>query len=155
MILVFTLPNFAGFMTGDELGRNIRQLSGIIQYLRDQAISTKRVYRLNYNFKENEFWVTTMEITGEAKAASNPLIAKRLKLKGGISVMDMTTPAALGRTSEGETYLNFLPNGMVDPGIIHLKNREKESVYTIFIKPLTGRVKIFDHYVEQLEIPSI
>lgn len=154
-ILAFTLPNFAGLLTGDELGRNLRQLSGLIQYLRDQAISGKKIYRLNYNFKEKEFWITTFELTGETKAATNPIMARRLKLEGAIEVSDMITPAAQGRTTEGETYINFLPNGLVDPGVIHLTDRDKETTYTLIIKPLTGRVRILDRYVEQLEKPFL
>lgn len=154
-ILAFTLPNFAGLVTGDQLGRTLRQLAGLIQYLRDQSISEKKVYRLNYNFVQKEFWVTTFELTGETKPATNPFIKRRLRLEGSIEVMDINTPAALGKTKEGETYINFLPNGMVDPAVIHLTNRDLETIYTLIIKPLTGRVRILDHYVEELEKPSI
>jgi hypothetical protein len=86
-----------------------------------------------------------MEGSGEFVRISTAVLSER-HLPKGISFRDIVSPRD-GKIREGEASMNFLPSGVTEEMTIHLEGDEGE-VYTLMVMPLTGRMRIYDRYVE-------
>ena len=151
------IPRLGGLIRGGNLKSSARKLTGTITYVHDQAATIGRRYRLYYDLDTNEYWVARLEGRGSPRAASQTeagefielktVLGKRKRLLKGISFLDIIIyPEA--RVNQGYTYIEFSPKGFVEKCTIHLKN-EGEEICTLLIKSLTGRVRIYDGYVEE------
>jgi general secretion pathway protein H len=77
------------------------------------------------------------------------ILSSRVRLPGTIHFEDIVTQHG-GKVYEGETFTQFFPNGWVEETIIHLGDK-RERHYSLLVMPLTGRVRIYDRYVEFAE----
>lgn len=136
------LPRVASFGAGD-LKWTSRHFAGLIQHLAQESSKTKQVYRLYYNLENGAYWVAALKENGEFVEMTDPLVARRV-LPREISFEDVVTPQQ-GKVDRGEAFTQFFPVG-VEKSWIHLKQGERQ--WTLVINPLTGRVKIFDEYVD-------
>jgi len=139
-ILVF--PKLSAFGAGD-LKRTIRQLSGMIEHLAQEASFTKQTYRLHYDLEDMSYWADMLQDNREFGELSDSLV-KRRKLPEGIVFQDVITPRH-GKIESGKAYTVLFPMG-VEKSTIHLKKENR--IWTLVINPLTGRVKVTDRYVE-------
>jgi hypothetical protein len=58
--------------------------------------------------------------------------------------------AERGKVREGNTYVDFSPTGWAEECTIHLRKSEQE-VFTIFIKPLGGKIEVEAGYLERVK----
>lgn len=138
---MMVFPKLSSFGAGN-LKRTVRHLSGLIQYLAQESASTKQVYRLRYDLEQASYWVDAFQKNREFAAATDPLLARR-SLPEGIRFEDVVTPR--GKVNQGEAYTDIFKMG-VEKTAIHLQ--EGEKIWTLAVNPLTGRVKVYDRYVE-------
>jgi len=136
------LPRVSAFGAG-RIKRETRHLSGIITHLTQESSFTKQTFRLHYDLEARAYWVSVLQENREFAPASDPLVARRV-LPEGMRFEDVMTQRH-GKVREGEAYTEFFPMG-VEKTTIHLK--EGESIWTLAINPLTGRVKVSDRYIE-------
>lgn len=122
-----------------------RHLSRLIQHLAQESLATKKYYRLYYDFEAGAYSVKILQ-GQEFVPISGSLISGRT-LPKGLSFEDVVTYRH-GKVQDGEAYTEFFPLG-VEKTTIHL--REGEAIWTLIVNGLTGRVKIFDHYVGEIE----
>ncbi len=142
-LMVF--PKISAF--GVNSGKSAtRQLSRLIQHLAQESLATKKYYRLYYDFEEVAYSVKILQ-GREFVPISGGLITGR-KLPDGLVFEDVVT-FRHGKVQDGEAYTEFFPLG-VEKTTIHLKEGD-DKVWTLIINSLTGRVKIFDSYVEKIE----
>ncbi len=133
---------------GDDLRGASRHLIGTIRYLYNEASASKRIYRLNYDLAEKEYWVTVLDEEGKFISA-NDTLAKRTFLPKRIQFQDIYT-LHNGKVMEGVVFTQFYPEGRVDRTVIHLKESDK-NLMTLIVNPLTGKVSVHDKYVEIYE----
>jgi len=151
------IPKLEGLIGGGNLKSSARRLVGTITYVHDQAATTGRKYRLCYDLDTSEYWVARLEGRGSPRAANQTeageftelktALGKRKRLLEGIFFLDVITYPE-GKVNQGYTYTEFSPKGFIEKCTIHLQN-DAEETCTLLIKSLTGRVKIYDHYVEE------
>jgi len=150
MTALLVIPRMSAFHAG-EMKRTSRHLANLIQQLTQESSSTKERYRLYFNLDSDEYWtVLVQERIRESDRViflSEKPILKRNRLPAGISFEDVIT-AQKGKVTEGEIFSEFYPVG-IESITIHLT--EGESKWTLLANPLTGRVKMFDHYLEFIE----
>ena len=139
-LLIF--PRLSSFGAGD-LKWTSRHFAGLIQYLAEESSSTKQSYRLYFNLENGAYWAATLKENGEFAEMTDPMVARRV-LPKEISFEDVVT-AQQGKVNEGEAFMQFYPVG-VDKAWIHLKQGERR--WTLVVNPLTGRVKVFNEYVD-------
>lgn len=139
---LLVVPRVSSFGSGD-LKWTSRQFARLIQYLAQESSTTKQTYRLYYNLENGAYWVAALKENGEFVETSDPLMARRV-LPRNILFEDVIT-VQQGKVTEGEAFTQFFPVG-VEKTAIHLKQGERK--WTLVINSLTGRVKIFDEYVE-------
>jgi hypothetical protein len=73
-------------------------------------------------------------------------LGRRRNLLTGVSFEDIITPTE--KVKEGHTYTQFFPTGLVDKGIVHLRSADGAQL-TLFLRTLSGRVKIEQGYREE------
>ncbi len=146
LIMVFAVPRFGDMLGGRRLQSSANMLVGTARYLANQAAANRQLLLLNYNFKENDFWVTAYDQEGKLVEVKSNLTGRR-KLLPGVQFVDIITPHA-GKVTEGEVFTQFFPNGLVENTTIHLRNGDGEE-YTVIIHPVAGRATVYKGYVEQ------
>ncbi len=144
VLLAFLTPRFRD-LTEYQIKRNSRRLAGTIKYLFDEAAIRHSYYRLNYDLKKGEYWVTYLDENKEFKEDPS-ILSSRVRLPGSIHFEDIVTQGR-GKVYEGEAFTQFFPHGWVEETIIHLGD-ERERHYSLLVMPLTGKVRIYDRYVE-------
>ena len=147
VLLAFLTPKFRD-LTEYQIKSSSRRLAGTIKYLFDEAAIRHNYYRLNYDLKKGEYWVTYLDEAKEFKEDPS-VLSSRVRLPGNIHFEDIVTQHR-GKVYEGETFTQFFPNGWVEETIIHLGDK-RERHYSLLVMPLTGRVRIYDRYVEFAE----
>lgn len=75
------------------------------------------------------------------------MVVKPVDLKGAV-IADLFTPRLAEPLYAGQGYIYFFPLGMSEAAIVHLADRKHETVYSLVVHPLTGRVKIVSSYVQ-------
>lgn len=155
LISLVVFPKLQGFLAPDLPG-TARHLIATIQHLRDEAEATKQIYRLNYDLNTGEYWTSLVSETSSPIGGSgggsqevNTALIKQVALPDRIRFKDITT-LHQGKVSEGQAFTQFYPSGRVEKTLIHL-TLDKDQVLALIINPLTGAVKVYDHYIEEEE----
>jgi general secretion pathway protein H len=69
-------------------------------------------------------------------------------------VMDVFTPRMADPITKGRAYIYFFPLGQTEPAIVHLSDPSEETIYSLVVHPVTGRVRIVNSYVQPpLDVP--
>ncbi|MBW2057671.1 MAG: prepilin-type N-terminal cleavage/methylation domain-containing protein [Deltaproteobacteria bacterium] len=144
ILLAFSVPQL-GHLTEYNLNVGCRRLSGTVRYLFNRATVTGRIYRLNYDLKADQYWVTYRDENLEF-VIDKSVLARRVKLPRGVSFEDILI-VGRGTYREGEVRTHFFPKGWVEETLVHLQDSRGHKA-SIRIFPLSARVKIYDRYVE-------
>ncbi len=75
------------------------------------------------------------------ETALKPVRLKKLRIRS------VYTPRMVDPVTSGRAYLYFYPMGQTEPAIITLSDETGESVYSLVVHPITGRVIIYNHEV--------
>lgn len=144
ILLAFSIPRL-GNLTEYNLRVACRRLAGTAKYLFHRSTVKRTIYRLNFDLKGNEYWVTFQNENLEFVSDSSSL-ARRVRLPRGISFEDVVIPGR-GRFSGEEVRTHFFPKGWVEETFIHLRDSRGRQA-TVHILPLSASVRIDDRYVE-------
>ena len=141
------LPRFQSIFDV-QIKSAIRRLVGTVRFTFNEAAMKKGFYRLFYDINENQYYVQRLAVTGEFLEEETSMLKKQT-LPAGIMFEDVVTIHA-GKIDEGVTFTQFFPNGYAERTVIHLKDAY-ETQYSLVIHPLTGRVEVFDRYIDIVE----
>lgn len=72
---------------------------------------------------------------------------KPVTLKNTV-VMDVFTPRVADPVTKGRAYVYFFPLGQTEPAVIHLSDPTQQTIYSLVVHPITGRVRIYNSYIE-------
>jgi general secretion pathway protein H len=72
------------------------------------------------------------------ETALKPVSLKKLRIRS-VYTPRMTEPVTTGRA-----YLYFYPLGQTEPAIVTLSDASGETVYSLVVHPITGRVRIYN-----------
>lgn len=156
-VVVFIIAMIAGLalpraydMAGLRLRSEARQMAGMIRYLYTQSVFTKNSFMLTFDIEKGEYWVDYPEVdhvasTIEVVRYQDQFIKEKRTLPDNIMFTDIIT-ARTGTRSEGQSITLFSPNGFVEPTTIHIKDKYSEDEFTLYIQPLTGKVKVMEGY---------
>jgi len=64
------------------------------------------------------------------------------------AIMDVFTPRVADPVTKGRAYIYFFPLGQTEPAIIHLSDPTQQTIYSLVVHPITGRVRIYNSYIE-------
>lgn len=151
VILSLTLPELRD-LTEIQLKSHSRRLAGTIRYLFNQSAFKGNAYCvLRIDQDKGEYWPEIcqedMENPGQWVCKSDTsILGQKVRLPENLSFADIYING-LKVISDEPVPLYFLPQGYVDAAIIHLRD-VRERTYTLQIFPFSGRVKIYDEYVQ-------
>lgn len=148
LVAILVVPRFIEGIFSGGMKSTIREVSLVIESVRSESSMTRRPHRLYFDLKKGTYWPAVMEGSGEFVRISTAVLSER-HLPKGISFRDIVSPRD-GKIREGEASMNFLPSGVTEEMTIHLEGDEGE-VYTLMVMPLTGRMRIYDRYVEAIK----
>jgi len=142
LVVAITFPKFQE-LAGGDVKRVSRKLIGTIQYLYEEALANRRIYRLNYDLTQQQYWASTLQ-ESTASTQREVSVFPKTTLPTGVMLEDVVVLHE-GKVNRGETFTEFYPIGGVEKSIIHLRDDGGEIV-TLEINPLTGRVRVYEGY---------
>lgn len=76
------------------------------------------------------------------ESVMKPVVLKNAKL------YSLFTPRLAAPMGEGQGYVYFFPLGFAEVAIVHLTSEDQEVTYSLVVHPLTGRVRIYNRYID-------
>ena len=144
IVSAIAMPRFGGLLERQQMHRTINAIRGYARYLQAYAASEKCVYALTFDLDQqilSTASLPTLDCTGQTRRLPDYVVPSTVR------ILDVVTPEN-EKLGEGQVTTLFFPNGFVQPSVIHLGGIGVEPV-TLMIEPLTGRVQVFDGYVER------
>ena len=80
-------------------------------------------------------------------AAFKETALKPVTLKKEVRIKSVYTPRMTDPVTAGRVYLYFYPLGQTEPAVITLTDKSGESVFSLVVHPITGRVRIYNEEV--------
>jgi len=137
-----------------NLKSSMRRLQGAITFAFNESVIKQTPLRLNFDLATGEYWITYLMVqgnTGEFQQVDSEF-TRRQRLPEGVFFTDVVTPHDTDKRTEGEDiYIGFYPTGFVERAVIHLASHDGRE-YTLLIKPLTGKVTIYDNYIDFVDL---
>lgn len=144
LLLLLIYPRMQ-VLTEDGLRTASRRLIGMTAHLYHEAVATRKVHRLSFDLQSGQYRVSVVNFNGELQNPG-PLRPSGDSLPHGVIFQDVVT-LQHGKVTEGEAFTHFFPVGLVDQTVIHLRDQDQRSL-TLEVNPLTGKVKVYEGYVE-------
>jgi general secretion pathway protein H len=81
-------------------------------------------------------------------AAFKETALKPVTLKKEVRIKSVYTPRMTDPVTAGRVYLYFYPLGQTEPAVITLTDKAGESVFSLVVHPITGKVRIYNQEVK-------
>jgi prepilin-type N-terminal cleavage/methylation domain-containing protein len=145
VMIGLVIPAFSE-VTGANLRRSARHLTGTIRFLRDESEAKKTVLRLRFDVPNGHYW-------GEGLRVLDDRTAEFVRLGTAISaeghLAGQTSFKSVRPLSHpDDPYILFTPDGWVEKTLIHLRDGEGKD-YTMVVNPLTGSTELLEGEVEE------
>ncbi len=145
VMIALVIPTL-GELTGANLKRSARHLTGMVRFLRDEAQAKKTVYRLRFDIQGGHYWAEALTVTTEETAEFKRLqsaISTESSLSGQTTFKDVKAGS-----HPDDPYILFTPDGWVEKAFIHLRDGDGKE-FTLIVKPLTGDTELREGEVEE------
>jgi general secretion pathway protein H len=93
-------------------------------------------------YQPEEFKSKRARFSSFKEMAVKPFEIKGAKLYG------LFTPRLATPVNSGRGYIYFFPLGMTEAAQVYLSDDEEKTFYSLVVHPLTGRVQIYNKYVD-------
>lgn len=146
--LVLVVPRFRD-QSHAQLIAQTRKLAATFRFLQQEAILNGRVYRLTFDLDQQRYFVTAADTDDPegAFADAGGILSREVVLPSTVQISDVNMPLSGGKVYEGLGWVQFYPDGYVDPSVVHLDNGQE--VYTLYVdQPLTGRANVQSGYLD-------
>jgi prepilin-type N-terminal cleavage/methylation domain-containing protein len=121
MLLAMVAPSLSGFGAGRDAEYAAAQVMTLSHWAREQAISEGRVYRLNFNPSQQQYWATAQ--VGGVFQTINDEFGSVFTLPEGVT-MAWDAPQ-----ENGLYYAEFYPGGRAQPVRISITSRDNQLSY--------------------------
>lgn len=133
---------FAGISTSN-MDKASREILTIVQYARSSAVTKHKPYYIRFDIDHSSVGLYPKpEKSGEIE------LLKEKHLPEGVVLKSVKSPYQSEKL-EGRADIMVTPEGVVEQGVIYLEGA-LGSIYTMVIKPFSGMLTVYDHYVEVL-----
>jgi general secretion pathway protein H len=147
IVMAVAMPRVGGMLDRQQTQRTINVLRGTVRYLQARAALTKRVYRLMVDLDRHVLSVCYLDPQDtEGCRHERTRELRDYALPEAVHILDVVTPQG-EKIRAGIAHTHFHPSGFAEPSIIHLGS-DNQQRFTLMIEPLSGRIKVYDGYVE-------
>lgn len=133
-------------ITGANLKRSARHLTGVIRHLRDEAEAKKEIYRLRFDVPNGRYWAERMQVLDDRTVE----FVKRggaISAEGSLSGQTTFTGVRVASHPD-DPFIVFTPDGWVEKTFIHLRDGDGRD-FTLIVHPLTGDAELREGEVEE------
>ena len=88
IMLFLALPAFQSLVQSTT-EREVNRLTSLIRLLRNEAVLTRRPYRLVFDLKQREYFVEELSLNGQLVEQTDPAILRRHRLPPSFQVKDI------------------------------------------------------------------
>jgi len=135
-----------GEMTGANLKRSARHLTGMVRFLRDESEAKKTVYRLRFDIPGGRYWAEALILNSD-RTAEFKRVSSTISTEGSLSGNTTFKGVRVGSHPDDPVIL-FTPDGWVEKTFIHLRDGNGKD-YTLIVQPLTGSTELREGEVEE------
>jgi prepilin-type N-terminal cleavage/methylation domain-containing protein len=145
VMMTLVIPTF-GEITGANLKRSTRHLTGMIRFLRDEAEAKKAVYRLRFDVQNGHYWTETLTVASD-RTAEFKRVPSAISTEGSLSGNTMFKDVKAASHPD-DPYILFTPDGWVEKTFVYLRDGDGKD-YTLIVRPLTGATELQEGEVEE------
>jgi type II secretion system protein H len=145
IMVTLVIPAF-GELTGANLKRSARHLTGAIRFLRDEAEAKKTLLRLRFDVPNGQYWAERLQVLDD-KTTEFAKLPSAISAEGSLTG-ETTFTSVKVLSHPDDAYILFTPDGWVEKAFIHLRDGHGQD-YTLIVRPLTGDTELRDGDVEE------
>ncbi|HWR68359.1 MAG TPA: type II secretion system protein [Desulfomonilia bacterium] len=135
-------PRIFSGVFASNMDRAARDITAMIQLTRSSAVTQHKTYFVRFDLDNEKIAMYPMpESSGQT-----PEMTKERPMADGVDLKSIKTPYQ-SEKERGELDLKVTSEGVVEQGVIYIEG-SFGRIYTLVVKPFSGTLKIYDHYVE-------
>ena len=135
-------PRVFSGLFASNMDRATRDIMSMIQVARSSAVTQHKTYFVRFNIDDKKI---ALYPQSESSGLEPKMISER-DLPDGVVLKSVKSPYQPMK-EHGEMDLRVTPEGVVEQGVIYLEGGFGKT-YTLVVKPFSGNLKIYDHYIE-------
>lgn len=137
-----TVPKFRQAVSRDSLDASALRLIGLVEDLREKAISNQVSYLLHFDIREQKLWAFASTASEEEQEEARE---RAYSLPADVEIEDIWS------WSSGKLYddavIRFSKKGYIEQSMIHLQSEDDRQL-SLELTPFLGSIKIHDGYVD-------
>ena len=137
-----TVPRFRQALLSDSLDSTSLKFIGLVQDLREQAISGHVSYILHLDISEKRVWAFPSSATEEEQEIARE---GAFELPADVRIQDVWSWSSGKFFNEGT--IRFSRKGYVEQSMIHLQSEDGREL-SLELTPFLGKIKIYEGYVD-------
>lgn len=142
LMLGLVVPKFRQTVLNDNLDATSLRIIGLVQNLRERAISDQISYVLHLDIREKELWAFATDATAEEQETAKD---RAYQLPVDVEIEDVWS------WSRGKLYdeatIKFSRKGYIEKSIIHLQSEDGRQL-SLELTPFLGSIKVHEGYVD-------
>jgi general secretion pathway protein H len=142
LMLGLTVPRFRQAILSDSLDTTTLRLIGLVQDLRERAISEQVAYVLHIDLRSRKIWAFANSATEEEQEIA---LERAIELPADVRIEDIWT-ASSGKLYD-EAAIRFSRKGYIEQSIIHLQSDDGRQL-SLELTPFLGSIKTHEGYVD-------
>ncbi len=136
------IPKFRQAILSDSLNATSLRIIGLVENLREKAISDQVSYVLHLDIRERKLWAFASTASEEEQEQAR---ARSYQLPLDVNIEDVWSWSS-GKLYD-ETTIKFSRKGYVEQAMIHLQSEDGRQL-SLELTPFLGSIKIHDGYVD-------
>ena len=137
-----TVPRFRQALLNDALDTTSLRLIGLVQDLRERAISGQVSYILHLDIREKRIWAFASTASEEEQETARE---RAYELPADVRIQDVWSWSSGKLFNEG--IIRFSRKGYIEQSMIHLQSEDGREL-SLELTPFLGSIKIHDGYVD-------
>ena len=142
LILGLTVPKLRQTLLSDNLDATSLRIIGLVENLRERAISDQVSYVLHLDMREKKIWAFAATATEEEQETA---MERAYQLPADVNISDIWSWSR-GKLYD-ETTIYFNMKGYIEQSMIHLQSEDGRQL-SLELTPFLGTIKIHDGYVD-------
>ena len=144
IIFSITLPRVTDIGKSERIKTTARRLAGMAQEAYSQAAVHSQPWFLVLDLKEQRGYLAESPPDEENEGDR---VGRYFRPERGIKIQDVTHPTQ-GQITTGRATFVFWPQGMSEPGTIHLISDSGDKM-TVFLRPYLGKTEIKEGHLRE------
>lgn len=142
LMLGLAVPKFRQAVLSDSLNATSLRILGLVQDLRERAISDQDSYVLHFDMRGKKLWAFATSATEEEQETARE---KAYQLPADVKITDIWSWSS-GKLYDDAT-IHFSKKGYIEQSMIHLQSLDGRQL-SLELTPFLGSIKIHDGYVD-------